>query len=76
MRWIGSGKVKVDDCTVFYSGTDGIHEHGVKAIISPDIAKWIRNFVPITERAMLPQINASQLKSTPDKPEDRGYKVL
>lgn len=42
--------------------SDGIHEHGVGAIISSDIAKCIGNFVPISERTMLLQINAIPTK--------------
>lgn len=79
MRWPNSGEMKVEDHTVFYSGTDGSHEHGVGVIISPNIAHCITNFVPISDRAMLLQVSASPVNinilqvyaPTADKPEDQ-----
>lgn len=80
MRWPNTGEMKVQDHTVLYSGkTDGVYEHGVGIIISPNVAKCIANFVPISERAMLLQVNASPIKinilqvyaPTADKPEDQ-----
>lgn len=63
MRWTGTGKCTVDDHMVYYAGTsDGIYQHGVGAILDKNVAKHVTNFVPISERIMLLQINTSPIK--------------
>ena len=59
MRRPGSGHCEIDDHQVYYSGREnGEHQHGVGAIIRKDITRYITNFVPISQRCMLLQINA------------------
>lgn len=60
MRWPDSGEIKVNDHKVFYSGTtNGKHEHGVGVLVTPDVAKCVLNFTPISHRVMLLQLQAS-----------------
>uniref|UniRef100_A0A8D9ASD9 Craniofacial development protein 2 n=1 Tax=Cacopsylla melanoneura TaxID=428564 RepID=A0A8D9ASD9_9HEMI len=60
MRWLGSGSCVMDDHTVLYSGTSsGIHEYGVGMILTKEMAKYISNVVPVSERVMLVQLRAT-----------------
>lgn len=60
MRWPGSGQNIIADHTVLYSGTTtGVHEQGVGMIMTNKMARCISNFIPVSPRVMLVQLQAS-----------------
>lgn len=62
MRWPNSGKCEIRDHTVHYSGIkDGKHQHGVGVIVNKKISKFVKNFVPISERVLLLQIDCAPM---------------
>uniref|UniRef100_A0A8D8VC16 Craniofacial development protein 2 n=1 Tax=Cacopsylla melanoneura TaxID=428564 RepID=A0A8D8VC16_9HEMI len=59
MRWCGAGQRHVDEYTIYYSGTtNDTAEYGVGIILEKRIAHCVTNFVPVSERILLIQINA------------------
>ncbi|KAL1447598.1 hypothetical protein WDU94_009869 [Cyamophila willieti] len=59
MRWPGSGHKDVDKHRIYYSGTtNNTSQYGVGMIIQKSLVKQVTNFLPLTERIMLLQINA------------------
>uniref|UniRef100_A0A8D8SMX4 Craniofacial development protein 2 n=1 Tax=Cacopsylla melanoneura TaxID=428564 RepID=A0A8D8SMX4_9HEMI len=59
MRWPGTGIKNEDDYTVYYSGTtDNTYKYGVGFIIEKEMAKCVKNFIPLTERIALLQLNS------------------
>lgn len=58
MRWPNSGTVDIEDYKIYYSGTqNGLHENGIGIIVHKNIAKSMSNFIPISERIIITQIN-------------------
>ena len=79
MRWTGSGQCTVGNHVVYYSGNDGDeHQHGVGIIMSKSMSKYVVNFVPLSERIVMIQMNTTPVKlniiqvyaPTADKPEE------
>lgn len=77
MRWPDSGNINIENHKVLYSGsTTGTHEYGVGIILAEKMAKSIKNFIPISSRAILVQLSATPVdprklytwKSPLDKP--------
>lgn len=59
MRWPGSGSCDISEHRVYYSGTsNGQYQSGVGCIVAKTVAECVTNFVPVSERVMLLQINA------------------
>lgn len=64
MRWPVSGYCDTEDYRVYYFGiTIGTYENGVGLIIKKDEAGHITNFVPMSERVMLLQLNTSPVNT-------------
>uniref|UniRef100_A0AAR5PA30 Endonuclease/exonuclease/phosphatase domain-containing protein n=1 Tax=Dendroctonus ponderosae TaxID=77166 RepID=A0AAR5PA30_DENPD len=60
MRGSGSNFCDINEHRIYYSGTtNGKHEYGVGVIINKTIAKYVPNFIPISERTMLLQIQTT-----------------
>lgn len=59
MRWPGSNYCDINKHRVYYSGTsNGQHQYGVGVIVCKAVAESVTNFIPVSERIMLLQINA------------------
>lgn len=51
MRWPGTGNVKSDNVTLFYSGpNNGKHENGVGFMIKDSRLNLVKKFKPINDR--------------------------
>lgn len=62
MRWPGSSYCSIENYRTYYSGKDdGRHEHGVGLIVNKEAARHVTNFVPVNERVILLQLNASPI---------------
>jgi len=62
MRWPDSGQCDIEDHQVLYSGTStGAHQHGVGIILKKSLAKYVTNFVPVSERIMLVQMSCTPI---------------
>uniref|UniRef100_A0AAR5NZ92 Endonuclease/exonuclease/phosphatase domain-containing protein n=1 Tax=Dendroctonus ponderosae TaxID=77166 RepID=A0AAR5NZ92_DENPD len=60
MRGPGSNFFDINDHRIYYSRTtNGKHEYGVGVIINKTIATYVTNFIPISERIMLLQIQTT-----------------
>lgn len=60
MRWPDSGNINIENHKVLYSGlTTGTHEYGVGIILTEKMSKSIKNFIPISSRAILVQLFAT-----------------
>ena len=60
MRWPDSGNINIENHKILYSGsTTGTHEYGVGIILAEKMAKLIKNFIPISSRAILVQLLAT-----------------
>uniref|UniRef100_A0A8D8W5N2 Craniofacial development protein 2 n=2 Tax=Cacopsylla melanoneura TaxID=428564 RepID=A0A8D8W5N2_9HEMI len=84
MRWPASGEMQIKDHKVFYSGKDnGAHENGVAIMVTAEVARCVKNFVPISDRVMLLQIQASPINinivqiyaPTADKQEEEALQL-
>lgn len=63
MRWPGSGQCKISDYSVYHSGNNnGEHRNGVGVIVSKEIAPFIENFVPVSERILLITVSTTPIK--------------
>ncbi|RZF44528.1 hypothetical protein LSTR_LSTR002301 [Laodelphax striatellus] len=57
-RWKDKGQRDILDKTVYYSGiTDGSNLNGVAVMIDQSIKKAVKNFLPLSDRVMLLQLN-------------------
>uniref|UniRef100_A0A8D8Z4U1 Craniofacial development protein 2 n=1 Tax=Cacopsylla melanoneura TaxID=428564 RepID=A0A8D8Z4U1_9HEMI len=60
MRWPDASYCDIEEYRVYYSGsTNGKYVHGVGVIMHKSVANHVTNFVPVNERVLLIQINAS-----------------
>lgn len=60
MRWPGTGYIDKEKHRVFYSGSsNGKLEYGVGVITTGNISRCVTNFIPVSERVMLLQIQAN-----------------
>ncbi|CAI6358159.1 unnamed protein product [Macrosiphum euphorbiae] len=51
VRWPGSGSVKSENYTIFYSGsTDGRHERGVGSMVNDIVLPHVKGFTPVSDR--------------------------
>uniref|UniRef100_A0A8D8UV16 Craniofacial development protein 2 n=2 Tax=Cacopsylla melanoneura TaxID=428564 RepID=A0A8D8UV16_9HEMI len=58
-RWIGSGQSTVQNKTIYFSGNvDSKHLHGVAIMIDETEKHTVKNFVPLSPRVMLLQLEA------------------
>lgn len=63
MRWPGSGHHTIDEHRVYFSGSeDGQHQNGVGLIIHSKLHSSVNNFVPISERILLLQLNSKPVQ--------------
>lgn len=63
MRWPGSGECMVDNYRVYYSGKEtNKHQHGVGMILDEHFSRFVNNYVPISERILLIQMNTTPIK--------------
>ncbi|KAL1446457.1 hypothetical protein WDU94_005636 [Cyamophila willieti] len=63
VRWRGNGQCTVDDHTIFYAGVDSNqHPNGVAVIINKEVATKVSGHLPISDRVILVQINATPFK--------------
>lgn len=63
MRWPKTGKCNVDQYSVYYSGQDTAqHYNGVGFIVDKNVEKSVINFLPISDRVALLQINTRPFK--------------
>ena len=78
VQWPDSGKMKINNKTIYYSGSqDGSHSYGVGIILNQNIDKAVVNFIPHSNRIILLQLNQNKPKiniiqvyaPTADKPE-------
>lgn len=59
MRWPGTGYKDEDEFRTYYSGTtNSMFQHGVGIVVQKKIVQCVTNFVPVSERVMLFQLNA------------------
>uniref|UniRef100_A0A8D8RKC5 Craniofacial development protein 2 n=1 Tax=Cacopsylla melanoneura TaxID=428564 RepID=A0A8D8RKC5_9HEMI len=59
MRWPGTGVMDIDEHKVYYSGTQNdTHEYGVGFIVHKSFSQKIKNFIPVSERIIVIQIEA------------------
>lgn len=64
MRWTDSGKCVVNNHQIYYSGNpNGEHINGVGIILNEQTARHVTNFIPISERLLLIQLNTTPIKS-------------
>jgi len=63
LRWTGSGSIKSNNHTVFYSGGTN-HEAGVGLIIKNDILPYVKNFIAYNERLCYIQVECKWLNMT------------
>lgn len=64
MRWPESSYCDIDGHRVYYSGSmNGKYEHGVGMLVHRSVVKHVRNFIPVNERILLIQINASPVNT-------------
>lgn len=62
-RWKGSGQQPTTNGTIYYSGSeDSQHRYGVAIAVSHEINKSIINFIPVSNRNMLLQLQAHHCK--------------
>lgn len=60
LRWPDSGDVNTENHKVLYSGlTNGIHEHKMSIILADEMARSMKNFIPILSRIILIQLSAT-----------------
>lgn len=63
MRWPGSSYCDIKRYRMYYSEMpDGERQHGVGLVVCKSIAKNVTNFVPISERIMLIQVETTPVK--------------
>lgn len=59
MRWPGSGRIKIEDHVVYYSGEDSTrHSNGVAFILTNEMDRAVKNCLTISDRVILLQIQA------------------
>uniref|UniRef100_A0A8D9EQ38 Craniofacial development protein 2 n=1 Tax=Cacopsylla melanoneura TaxID=428564 RepID=A0A8D9EQ38_9HEMI len=59
MRWLGTGSINIQEHQIYYSGThNNMHEKGVGMILTKRMAGCVTNFIPVSDRVMLLQMNA------------------
>lgn len=66
VRWPESGTCKKDNTVLYYSGNgleDTHHRNGVGILVTAELNKYVTNFVPISDRALLVQINTQPFKT-------------
>ena len=62
MRWPGEGRCDVDKYRMYYSGMpNGEYRSGVGIVVGPTIAQAVTNFVPVSDRLLLFQIDSKPL---------------
>ncbi|XP_060530420.1 craniofacial development protein 2-like [Cylas formicarius] len=62
-RWPNSGQQSIANGTIYYSGSDDTHHRcGVAIVVSREINKSVINFTPISDRAMLLQLQTYHCK--------------
>uniref|UniRef100_A0A8D8VTC7 Craniofacial development protein 2 n=1 Tax=Cacopsylla melanoneura TaxID=428564 RepID=A0A8D8VTC7_9HEMI len=62
MRWTDAGQMTINEHKVIYSGkTDGNHELGVGFILNKKLSQYVKNFIPISPRVILLQLNAKPI---------------
>lgn len=60
VRWPGSGTLRSDRYTVFFSGApNNAHKNGVAVILEDRLAQAVKGFIPFSERVMLLQLHGS-----------------
>lgn len=65
MRCPNSGKIARGKHAVYYSGSsDNKHQHGVRMILKKHITQYVNNFVPISERILLIQLETYPVNIT------------
>ncbi|XP_072398039.1 uncharacterized protein [Diabrotica undecimpunctata] len=76
---IKTGQCKINDHHIYYSGNpNGRHENGVGIILNQETARHVKNFVRISERILLLQLNTYPITPniiqvyapTADKPDE------
>ncbi len=63
-RWLGSGKRVIQDYTVFWSGDERIHRHGVAIAVENSLAGSVTAWAPVNERLMWIRCNAKNVPVT------------
>lgn len=59
MRWPGTGMIQIDKHKTYYSGTtNGKFEFGVGIIVTQEVARSVKNFIPVSERVIVLQLEA------------------
>lgn len=62
LRWPGSGTCRHDEGILYYSGSednDTQHRNGVGILIKPELEKYVKQVIPINNRIIILQLNAS-----------------
>lgn len=64
MRWTDLSYYDVDEHRVYYSGSmNDKYKNGVEMLVHRSVVKYVRNFVPVNDRILLIQINASPVNT-------------
>lgn len=59
MRWLDTGCCDINNHRVYYLGTsNNEYRHGVEMVVNKNTAKCVTNFVSVSKRIMLLQIDA------------------
>lgn len=62
VRWTDSGVTRSGGCSIYYSGTrDGRHINGVAIVLKEQLSRLKKNFVPISDRVMLLQMDTKPI---------------
>uniref|UniRef100_A0A8D9DVR2 Craniofacial development protein 2 n=1 Tax=Cacopsylla melanoneura TaxID=428564 RepID=A0A8D9DVR2_9HEMI len=87
-RWIGSGQSTVQDKVIYFSGNNNSrHEYGVAVMIDETLKHTVKNFIPLSPRVMLLQLEAycgtlniiqvyAPTKDKPDEEVEEMYKDI
>ena len=64
IRWPGNGKVTTDNGTLYLSGSDDQqnHPYGVGILVNSNTNKSIINFVPLSEKVMMMQLQTTKVR--------------
>lgn len=63
-RWTGSGKKFMEGYTVYWSGHEKVHRHGVAVAVKGELAGSVTAWAPVSERIMWVRCNAKNVSMT------------
>lgn len=64
MKWTGLGRSALNKHTMYYSGGDIKHQHGVAFIVSENVNRAVKNFLLYSDRIALLQTQACPIGMT------------